>query len=161
MVERDWFRPVVAVVFAVWALASLVAVVELVLSVGVHLGGAMAGYRADGLGHLRFLNVASLCSSAASAVLVLAGLRRLRSGERLEAYREFQRALFVSILVTRVFSFVESQFAAVFGLGVDLLLLVTVSAMANQERSLREARGGEDVASPSTLGEPPIASRSR
>jgi hypothetical protein len=139
IIERDWFRPVVALVVAIWAFASVVAVFELVLSLGLHLGGAMSGYRSDAVGDLRFVNVASLASSLVSACMVLLGLRRLRAGARLDAYREFQRALFVSIFVTRVFSFVESQFAAVFGLGVDLLMLVTVSAMANQERRLRDS----------------------
>jgi hypothetical protein len=139
IVKRDWFRPVLALVFAIWASASVIAVFELVLSLGLHFGGAMTGYRSDAIGDLHFVNVASLVSSVVSAWMVVAGLRRLRAGARLDAYREFQRALFVSIFVTRVFSFVESQFAAVFGLGVDLLMLVTVSAMANQERRLQDS----------------------
>ena len=43
-------------------------------------------------------------------------------------------ALLVAIFVARVFVFVESQFGAVFGLAVDLLLLVTVHYMIEQER---------------------------
>jgi hypothetical protein len=152
VVERDWFRPVLALVFAVWAGASVIAVFELVLSLGVHVGGAMAGYRSDAVGDLHVVNVASLASSLVSASMVVLGLRRLRAGARADAYREFQRALFVSIFVTRVFSFVESQFAAVFGLGVDLAMLVTVSAMANQERRMDDQ---------SRLGAPPMASRTR
>jgi hypothetical protein len=144
VVERDWFRPVVALVFAVWAAASVIAVFELVLSLGIHFGGAMAGYRSDAVGDLHVVNLASLASSLVSASMVLLGLRRLRAGARRDAYREFQRALLVSIFVTRVFSFVESQFAAVFGLGVDLLMLVTVSAMANQERRLEDSRPSVD-----------------
>jgi len=35
-----------------------------------------------------------------------------------------------------VFAFVESQFAAVFGLAIDLLLLVTVRYVAEQERRI-------------------------
>jgi hypothetical protein len=139
IVERDWFRPVVALVLVIWASGSVIAVFELVLSLGLHVGGAMAGYRSDAVGDLHVVNVASLASSVVSAWMVLVGLRRLRAGARLDAYREFQRALLVSIFVTRVFSFVESQFAAVFGLGVDLLMLVTVGAMANQERRLRDS----------------------
>jgi hypothetical protein len=57
-----------------------------------------------------------------------------------------------------VFSFVESQFAAVFCLGIDLLMLVTVSAMANKERSLREARGADRVAR-SSADRQPLVSR--
>jgi hypothetical protein len=38
------------------------------------------------------------------------------------------------MFLTRVFSFVESQFGAVFGVGLDLLLLVTLRYAAQQER---------------------------
>jgi hypothetical protein len=48
----------------------------------------------------------------------------------------FERALLVSIFGTRVFAFVESQFGAVFGLAIDLILLVTVRYVAEQERRL-------------------------
>ena len=72
---------------------------------------------------LSFLNVATLVSTTASSALVAVGVVRLRAGDRRSAYRWFERALLVGIFVTQVFSFVESQFGAVFGLGVDLLLL--------------------------------------
>ena len=134
LVGHDRFRPVLATVFAVWASLSVIAVFQLVLSLGGDVGGAMPGYRSDAIGDLSFVNLASLASSLVSAVFVFVGLRRLRAGTRLDAYREFERALLVSIFVTRVFLFVESQFAAVFGLAVDMLMLVTVTAMANQER---------------------------
>jgi hypothetical protein len=71
-------------------------------------------------------------------VLAIVGLLRLHRRGRLEAYRMFTYALLVAIFVTRVFAFVESQFGAVFGLAVDLLLLVTVRYMTDQER--RSAR---------------------
>jgi ABC-type multidrug transport system fused ATPase/permease subunit len=138
LVERGWFRRLVGWAFAVWALLSLGTVVELVLSLGLHLGGARHGFQRDSLEHLSFINIASIVSGAVSAGLVLAGLRLLRAGRRLDAYRMFERALLVSIFVTRVFAFVESQFGAVFGLSIDLLLLVTLRYMTRQER--RRAR---------------------
>jgi hypothetical protein len=73
-------------------------------------------------------------------VLVSVGLLRLHRRGRLEAYRMFTYALLVAIFVTRVFAFVESQFGAVFGLAVDLLLLVTVRYLADQERRTARAR---------------------
>ncbi len=142
LVERGWFRAVVALAFAVWASATVIVVFELVLSVGLHLGGAARGYASDAIGSLTFVNIASLASSLVSAALVVMGLYRLRAGARVAAYEDFERALFVSIFVTRVFAFVESQFAAVFGLGIDLLLLITVRAMANAERSADQRRRG-------------------
>ena len=147
LVERDWFRPLVGWAFVVWALLSLATVVELVLSLGLHLGGARHGFQRDSLGHLSFINIASVASGAVSATLVAWGLRLLRAGRRLDAYRMFERALLVSIFVTRVFAFVESQFGAVFGLSIDLLLLVTLRYMTRQERrrirALRHERTAE------------------
>jgi hypothetical protein len=140
LIEARRFRVVVGWVIAAWAILSAAAVFELVLSLGLHLGGARSGFGSDSLSDLSFLNIASLCSTAVSAVLVAIGLNHLRCGARLEAYRWFDRALLVSIFVTRVFAFVESQFGAVFGLGVDLLLLVTIRYMAAQERRLERAR---------------------
>ncbi|MFN2616691.1 MAG: hypothetical protein ABR581_06140 [Thermoleophilaceae bacterium] len=138
LVERTWFRRLFGWIFALWALLSLGTIFELVLSVGLNLGGARHGFRQDALAHLSFINIASLVSGSASTTLVFLGVRRLRDGRRMDAYRMFERALLVSIFVTRVFAFVESQFSAVFGLGIDLLLLATLRYMAGQEQ--RRAR---------------------
>lgn len=131
--RTDWFRPVVIAVFVLWAAISLVGVFALVLPVGFEEGAARAGERSDAISHLSFLNWGSLVSSAASGVLVFLGLSDLVRGDRPQAYVWLSRALLVSIFVTRVFSFVESQFGAVFGLGIDILLLISVQAMARQE----------------------------
>jgi hypothetical protein len=140
LIEKGWFRSAIVWVFALWAVLSALAVIELVFSVGVDVGNARRGFGSDSFGQLSFINIASLCSSAASAVLVLLGVRAWRRGKRLDAYRHFDRALLVSIFLTRVFSFVESQFGAVFGVGLDLLLLTTVRYAAQQERRIeREA----------------------
>jgi hypothetical protein len=117
------FATCISWLFIIWALVSAVGVFELVLSVGIDLGGAHPGYVSDRLGDLAFVNIASLASTLVSAVLVGMGVVQLRRGRRAQAYRSFERALLVAILVTQVFAFVESQFGAVFGLAVDLLLL--------------------------------------
>jgi hypothetical protein len=131
--QTDWFSPVVIAVFVVWALISLIAVFALVLPVGFEEGAAHGGYRSDEFAHLSFMNWGSLGSSALSGVLVFIGLSDLVRGDRPQAYVWLTRALLVSIFITRVFSFVESQFGAVFGLGIDILLLISVQAMARQE----------------------------
>jgi hypothetical protein len=132
--ERRWFHRLVISVFALWALASLLAIVGLVFDVGFSADAARHGFESDSFGQLTFVNWASVCSTTLSGVLVIVGLERLLRGERLEAYAWLSRALLISIFVTRVFAFVESQFGAVIGLAVDVLLLVTVQLMAGQER---------------------------
>jgi hypothetical protein len=74
--------------------------------------------------------MASLASSFRSALLVGRGVLERR---RADAYASFERALLVAIFVTQVFAFVESQFGAVFGLGVDLLLLVALRSLRRGE----------------------------
>ena len=132
--ERDWFHRVVLGVFVVWALASIATILGYVLASGFAGDAARAGFQEDSVSHLNFLNWATLASTAVSTVFVVFGLARLLRGERLDAYLWFTRALLVSIFVTRVFTFVESQFGAVFGLAVDVLLLVSIQLMAAQER---------------------------
>jgi hypothetical protein len=108
---------------------------ELVFSVGVHLGHARSAFASDALGDIELINVVSLVSSVASVGFVAAGVNRLRHGDRLGAYRRFERALLVGILVTRPFIFVESQFHAVFGLAIDLTLLVSLRSLTARERA--------------------------
>jgi hypothetical protein len=146
LIGRPRFRAVVGWLFALWAGLGLLKIVELILSLGLGLDGP----ERDSLGELSFINFASLASSLASAALVAIGLYRLRTRTRLDAYRMFDRALMVSILMTQVFAFVESQFAAVFGLGIDVLLLVTLRYMAAAERHLAspEATGPEAPQAP-------------
>jgi ABC-type multidrug transport system fused ATPase/permease subunit len=132
--EQRWFHRVVIAVFALWALVSVFAIVGLILSFGFAGDAARAGFQEDAVGHLNFLNWATLTSTGVSAVFVLIGLIRLGRGEPLDAYRWLSWALLVSIFITRVFVFVESQFGAVFGVAIDILLLISVQLMAKQER---------------------------
>jgi hypothetical protein len=142
--ERPWFHGAVIGVFVFWALASVLAIVGLVLSFGFAGGAARAGFQEDSVGHLNFVNWATLASTSVSAVFVVIGLSRLRH-DRLGAYRWLSRALLVSIFVTRVFVFVESQFGAVFGVAIDVLLLISVQLMIKQETR----RGLAPAAAPS------------
>jgi hypothetical protein len=139
LAETRMFTNAVTAVIVVWGTASLFFTFELVLSIGLHLGGAAKGAVGDDLAGLSVINWLSLASSTASGVLVIVGVARLRAGDRPGAYRWFERALLVSIFLTRTFSFVESQFGAVFGLAVDLILLASVGLMAKTERRLEEA----------------------
>jgi hypothetical protein len=134
VVAQPWWPQAVTLAFAAWAVLSTWQVWELVLSVGMHLGHARAAFASDSIGDLQLINAITLGSSLVSVAFVVVGILRLRHGDRLGAYRCFERALLVAILVTRVFCFVESQFHAVFGLAVDLLLLVALRSATARER---------------------------
>jgi hypothetical protein len=154
------FPQLVSWLFGAWALVSAVAVFELVLSIGIDVGGGHPGYVSDRIGDLTFVNVASLASSVASTFLVAQGVLRLRRGDRPGAWRSFDRALLIAIFVTQVFAFVESQLGAVFGLAADLVLLAALRAVAarDADRSAGEERRplvqplAEPPPSPATAG---------
>ncbi len=131
--ETPAFTRLATVVIVVWGALSLFFTFQLVLSLGLHLGGARAGSASDDLADLSVVNWLSLLSSTASGVLVAIGVVRLWHGDRLGAYRWFDRALLVSIFLTRSFAFIESQFGAVFGLAIDLLLYVSLRLMMRGE----------------------------
>jgi hypothetical protein len=133
--QHPRFPSLLIAVFGVWAALTFLSAFELVLSIGLDLGGAHPGFVADNLPHLRFVTVASLGASVVSAGFVVVAIRRDRSGDRLVACAWLERALLVAILVVQVFSVFESQFGAVFGLAADLLLLAAVGQIAADARA--------------------------
>jgi hypothetical protein len=70
----------------------------------------------------------------ATLLLVLVGTVRLPRS-RLAAFRWYQRALLVSILITRVFLFADDQLGALGGLAVDLALYAAVTFAIEEERA--------------------------
>lgn len=63
-----------------------------------------------------------------SAVLSFAGLLLLRFSKQ-RAYMLFKHSLLISVLITSFFSFYRLQFAALIGLGINVLLLIGVNNM--------------------------------
>ncbi|HVE68112.1 MAG TPA: hypothetical protein VNB64_05975 [Solirubrobacteraceae bacterium] len=131
LIRRSRFLRFVGWVFGAWAVISLGQIVLLV-----------TGPDDD----FNFVHAAGVLSSSVAALLVFSGLWLLARRRRHAAYRRFDRALLASIFVTQVFAFAESQFTAVFGLGLDLLLLITVRAMIRGERELERSASSEGPA---------------
>ncbi len=149
LIRRPRFARFVGWVFTGWALLSLGQIVAFIARPGEDF---------------TFVHVAGLSSSGVAAALVLAGVWKLGRRDRPAAYRRFDRALLVSIFVTQVFAFAESQFTAVFGLGVDVLLLITIRAMSRGERALERVSpsasarlGAPSPASRAPAPQPPVA----
>lgn len=78
-----------------------------------------------------------LLGAAGSLVFTLVGLLRGRRRGRRAAVESFQRSVLTSLLVTQVFLFAASQFAATAGLLVDLALLGLVNADLARTRRAR------------------------
>jgi hypothetical protein len=140
---RPHFAKWVIGVLMFWAFSTLLSMV----AIDIDLGGVQDGHGPDvdqgAMGWLESL------SALVSVFLVIYGAFAMARGNHHKAYVYFIRALLVSILVTRVFVFIESQFAAVFGLALDLVLLAAVSELQSQEED-REFRfaglGAPDLA---------------
>jgi hypothetical protein len=122
VVARPHFSIVIGLVFCGLAIASLGETVTL----------ALTGDR----DHLSLIELLSFASSFTSGAFAALGVYRLRAGHRMEAYRMFDRSVLVSIFVTQVFAFAHSEFSAVFGLGLYLLIWATLRYAIGLERKV-------------------------
>jgi hypothetical protein len=80
------------------------------------------------------IQVGTLITSAISLGMVLIGVAQLPRS-RLEAYRWFERAVLVSILITQVLIFWQDQLTSLGGLVWDLALLTTLHFLLKQEEA--------------------------
>lgn len=96
--------------------------------------GSVVGLAIDGTGITKPSERVATFAATLAGVLVVIGIWRMRTS-RLIAFRWFDRALLVWILVVQVYMFQQEQFAAVAGLAVDLVIWVMVrSAIAVEEQ---------------------------
>jgi hypothetical protein len=68
---------------------------------------------------------AEIVSSIIPALIVLLGVLRMRRS-RLDAYRTFKTAVLFIILVTQFFAFYHQQLIAMFGLGANIIVWITL-----------------------------------
>jgi hypothetical protein len=120
VMEEPWFSAVLVAVFVAVAAVTLV-------QVTIDARQILNGHQ-----HLHVISVAGLASSLVASGLILIGLTRLRHA-RMAAYRWFDHALMVQVFFTEMFAFLENQFGAVFGLLLNLALLLTLRAMIHAE----------------------------
>lgn len=143
LTRRPRFGPVITAIVITWGVLSLFGLVEIQLVLGDPASSDLKpGINTD------LLAIGSGVSTFASGVLVVIGAYWMRKDDRQKAYRYFMRALLVSIFVTRVFAFVESQFGAVFGLAADVLLYAAIGELASQDEQKRYRFAG--IERPST-----------
>jgi hypothetical protein len=143
LTTRPHFEGAVIAVVLLWGLATLSSAIALDLDLGGIQDSQGSDVDQGVIGSLESL------SALVSVILIGYGAWAMARGRHALAYRYFGRALLVSILVTRVFIFIESQFAAVFGLAVDLILYAAISEIASQDEERGFHFGG--------LGEPDLA----
>lgn len=130
MVLSRWFRPVFIGLFLLTSFLAIAAVLLIVL----------AGLLVDDLDALElgFTDAATLCSVAVSGVLAFIGIFQLKRS-RLAAYHWFVRSVLVSIFVTQVFTFLESELSALWGFTIEILVYTALKIMIEQEQLMASA----------------------
>lgn len=132
LTTTSWFPTLLIVFFILQAAISLshVGVVTLFAwsSIDTRLNIAQE--------QLNFTETGELFASALSSLLIFAGIVKLRLS-RLAAYHYFKRAVLVGIFLTQFFAFYETQFYALSGLFVNLLILIALNYIISQENQLR------------------------
>lgn len=106
-----------------------VTVAVLLLSSALGVLRGMVEWQALGLAW--WVAAGMLGGAAVSTALAVAGLVLVRR-DRHMAYQRFRRAVMVSLLVTQFFVFIVEQFTAVWGLLIDLAVLMLVEAELSQ-----------------------------
>ena len=138
LTARSWFEAATVAVLIGWALISLLGLFEVQYDL---LGIQVTRETVPGTAG-EVVDWGRALSMAASIVLVGVGTWRMLKGHHQAAYRAYSSALLISIFITRVFSFLEIQFTAVFGLGADLLMLGAIAALAARDREGSRFVGG-------------------
>ncbi len=138
LTQEPSFRPWVMTIVIVWGVISLLGILDLQFDLGIQTqDDARVPHQS-----VDFLTVARTISILVSVVFVALGVNKMRKDDHQGAYTNFGRALLVSIFVTRVFSFVEAQFGAVFGLAIDIILYSAVAELASQDKQRRHHFAG-------------------
>ena len=127
VVRKKWFGRVFLGLFVAWGIAQVVTLGDLNLD----LFGESSEQDSD------WVRSAQAASTFVSGVLVLIGVWVWRFS-RAGAYRWFMRATLVSIFITQVFIFFDSELAAIYGLVVNVLAYVGLSFMAHLEEDVEE-----------------------
>jgi hypothetical protein len=145
--EHPGFEKLTVALIAVWVTLLVTQIVIVVWFTGTHLhrqqpfrlGGRITSVSLDSEDRA-FVIWAVTLSTAVAAAFAVTGLVQLVRGLRRQAFEMLERALLVSIFFTQVFAFVHTQFEAVIGLLVDLVLFLMVRTVLTREIERRPPR---------------------
>ena len=146
VVRNRWFRRVIAGLFVLQAIATIMTL----LYVAVVAGGAALGIT-EAQAELRAAQQGGLSAiiEGASSILVgiftIVGVARLWRRDpahqsRIHAYQAFEIAILIDLLLFQPFSLLNDSFAGFAGVIIDLALLGTLRFMIVQERHIAAAK---------------------
>jgi hypothetical protein len=124
VIEMRFFTPLLNLYFILQALAGASFIVE-----EVFFPKGLSGEPESP----SFSDISLLISSGISTLFIILGVILLHRS-RLKAYRMFERAMLVSILLSQIFLFTINQLGAITGLIYSLLILGALRFLIQQER---------------------------
>jgi len=131
------FRRVIVALFAIQAAAFVITLIGTLAL----LGGAALGVDelrtalAQARGGTTLTNVIQLIANAASGLLIVLGIAWVRRS-RLYAYRAFELAILIDLLLYQPFAFLDNGFAPTADVIVDVVLLAILRYLKALEREL-------------------------
>ena len=138
IVSSRWFRRILAAIFILAGIAFVLTAV----STAALLGGAFFGVLDAQIALGEETNggtIASVIQAAAglvAGILIVRGVFLLRRS-RGRAYRAFELAILVDLLLAQPFAFLDVGFGAAVDVFIDLALLATLRFLQTQERKLQ------------------------
>jgi pimeloyl-ACP methyl ester carboxylesterase len=137
IVSSRWFRRILAAVFILAGLAFvLTAVATAALLGGAFFGvlDAQVALEEETAGGA-IASVIQAIAGVVAGVLIVRGVFALRRS-RVRAYRAFELAILVDLLLAQPFAFLDVGFGAAVDVFIDLALLATLRFLQTQERRL-------------------------
>ena len=137
IVSSRWFRRILAGVFIIAGLAFvLTAIATVVLLAGAFLGVLDAQIALDEeTAGGPIASVIQAIAGLVAGVLIVRGVFALRRS-RAKAYRAFELAILVDLLLAQPFAFLDVSFGATVDVFIDLALLATLRYLQSQEKRL-------------------------
>ncbi len=129
LIHSKWFNIFLISFFVIQALIAITKSSELVIDVINNVGALDLSQEFP---QITFLNIGEAFFTIISDAFILIGVFLLPKS-RLVAYQMFKRALLISIFITQFFLFYKEQLTAIFGLTVNILVLIAVEYMITRE----------------------------
>jgi hypothetical protein len=149
IVSSKWFRRILAGIFILAGVAFVLTAVATVALLGGAFFGVLDAQVAldeETSGGL-IASVIQAIAGLVAGVLVVRGVFALRRS-RIKAYRAFELAILVDLLLAQPFAFLDVGFGAAVDVFIDLALLATLRFLQTQERKLQ---AGSAVAAGTTV----------
>jgi len=141
IVSSRWFRRILAAIFIIAGLAFVLTAIATVALLGGAFFGVLDAQVAleEETAGGEIAAVIQALAGLVAGVLIVKGVFALRRS-RAKAYRAFELAILVDLLLAQPFAFLEVGFGAAVDVFIDLALLATLRFLQNQERKLQVDR---------------------